>query len=84
MANTGDPDTGGSQFFLTFSPTPQLDGLHTVFGRIIEGHDVLPRIQRIDPNNPDVAGGAEPDSILKAEVLSKRDHEYVPTKNEKR
>ena len=40
MANKG-PDTGGSQFFLTFSRTSGLDGQHTVFGRVVSGMDVL-------------------------------------------
>jgi cyclophilin family peptidyl-prolyl cis-trans isomerase/HEAT repeat protein len=38
-------DTGGSQFFLTQSPQPHLDGRYTVFGRIVSGLDVLDRIQ---------------------------------------
>ena len=38
-------DTGGSQFFLTHSPQPHLDGRYTVFGRIVAGLDVLDRIQ---------------------------------------
>ena len=75
MANTGQPNTNGSQFFLTFRPTPHLNGRHTVFGRVIEGFDVLPKIQRIDPEKPT---GAEPDKIVKATVIRKRDHEYKP------
>jgi cyclophilin family peptidyl-prolyl cis-trans isomerase/HEAT repeat protein len=41
-------DTGGSQFFLTHSPQPHLDGRHTVFGQIVRGFDVLDRIQPDD------------------------------------
>jgi len=76
----GEKDTGGSQFFITFLPTAPLNGRHTVFGRVIEGMDVLAKLQR---RNPDAVGKLpEPDTILKAEVLRKRDHEYQPTKVE--
>jgi cyclophilin family peptidyl-prolyl cis-trans isomerase len=73
MAHAGK-DTGGSQFFLTFRPTEHLDGRHTVFGRIIEGFDVLPKLVRTE--GP--FAGSPPDQIVKAEVLRKRDHEYNP------
>jgi cyclophilin family peptidyl-prolyl cis-trans isomerase len=79
MAKGQARDTGGSQFFLTFVPTARLNGLHTVFGRIIEGMEVLPKIQRRDPSKPEAAS-IVPDKILKAEVLRKREHEYVPHK----
>ncbi|MDA1049427.1 MAG: peptidylprolyl isomerase [Planctomycetota bacterium] len=78
MAHTSRRDTGGSQFFLTFKRTAHLDGKHTVFGRVIEGLDVLAKLQRRDPN--DRGKLPEPDKIVKAEVLRKRDHEYKPTK----
>jgi cyclophilin family peptidyl-prolyl cis-trans isomerase len=76
MAHAGR-DTGGSQFFLTFRRTSHLDGRHTVFGRVIEGLNVLAEIQRRDPTRP---GQPEPDRIVKAEVIRKRDHAYEPKK----
>ncbi len=77
MAHAGR-DTGGSQFFLTFKRTSHLDGRHTVFGRVIEGLDVLAKLQRRDPSQRGTL--PTPDKIVKAEVLRKRDHPYQPTK----
>ena len=74
MAHAGK-NTGGSQFFLTFRPTEHLDGKHTVFGRVIEGFDVLPKLARTE--GPLAAGGP-PDAMLKLEVLRKRNHPYEP------
>jgi len=47
MANSG-PNTNGSQFFITHSPQPHLDGKHTVFGKLVEGHEILNAIQQGD------------------------------------
>ena len=56
MANAG-PNSNGSQFFITFAPTPHLDGRHAVFGRVNdeESLQVLSALQRIDPQRPNRA-----------------------------
>jgi cyclophilin family peptidyl-prolyl cis-trans isomerase/Flp pilus assembly protein TadD len=77
MAHAGK-DTGGSQFFITFRRTAHLDGRHTAFGRVIEGLDVLAQLQRRDPS--DRGKLPDPDTIVKATVVRKRDHKYEPTK----
>lgn len=79
MAKSENRDSGGSQFFLTFVPTPHLNGKHTVFGRVIQGLELLEKIQRIDPEVPAEASRV-PDKIQKAEVIRKRDHTYLPNK----
>jgi len=63
MAHAG-PNTGGSQFFITFVPTPHLDGVHTVFGAIaLDDADSFNILDSIDQN----------DDILSVEVVASRD-----------
>ena len=62
MANAG-PGTNGSQFFITHSAQPHLDGKHTVFGKVTDGLEIVNAIEQGDAMNRMV-------------VLEKRDHEY--------
>jgi cyclophilin family peptidyl-prolyl cis-trans isomerase len=73
MAHAGR-DTGSSQFFLTFVPTPHLNGLHTAFGRVIDGMEVLGDLQRRSTEHQQDPPKA--DRILKAEIVRDRGHEY--------
>lgn len=46
MANSG-PNTNGSQFFLTYAKQPHLNGLYTVFGKVIHGFEVLDLMEKV-------------------------------------
>lgn len=67
MANAG-PGTNGSQFFITFLATPHLNGNHTVFGKVVEGADVLDQLTRIDPSRP---SGVSPDKMESVYIVEK-------------
>lgn len=47
MANTGRPNTGGSQFFITLAATPWLDGRHAVFGKVVKGLETVEEIGHV-------------------------------------
>lgn len=64
MANAG-PGTDGSQFFLTFVPTPWLDGNHTIFGEVVDG---MPTLQALEARGSESGRTSEPLSIMKATI----------------
>jgi peptidyl-prolyl cis-trans isomerase B (cyclophilin B) len=80
MAHAGK-NTGGSQFFVVLqrSHTAHLDGMHTVFGKVIEGMDTIAAIEKtpLGPGDRPVTKVA----MTKVTVISKRNHEYIPVKN---
>lgn len=66
MANAG-ANTNGSQFFITFVPTPHLDGAHTIFGELVEGDDVLSGLTLRDPETAVEPG----DTITEIAILER-------------
>ncbi len=85
MANSGQPNSAGSQFFITYHPQLRLDKKHCVFGRVIEGFEVVDSLQKTfiqKDGDEEPIEGATPDEIISAEVIRKRDHEYLPNKVE--
>lgn len=78
MANAG-PNTNGSQFFITHIPCPWLDGKHTVFGRVIEGQEVVDAIRQGDlmnevvvEENASVTKASPKKSVTKTKAKSKK------------
>ncbi|NWF80424.1 MAG: peptidylprolyl isomerase [Chloroflexi bacterium] len=61
MARSADPDSAGSQFFITTGPAEWLNGQYTAFGRVIAGQEIVDGIPLRDPQNPaDLARPGEP------------------------
>src|SRR5690606_38990333 len=74
MANRG-ANTNGSQFFITFGPTDWLNNMHTIFGKVIEGEEILNQITRRDPQ---VDPNAPADTIYTV-LIEENDTSVLPT-----
>ncbi len=73
MANSG-PNTNGSQFFITEVPTPWLDGKHTIFGKVIEGENIIDSIVAV----PKGAGDRpKEDVVLNKVTIIRKGKEYA-------
>ena len=69
VARTQEPGTSGSQFFITYVPYPTLNGLYTIFGKLVDGVDVFEKISERDADqNPDAPGG---DKIISITINEK-------------
>jgi cyclophilin family peptidyl-prolyl cis-trans isomerase len=64
MANAG-PNTNGSQFFITYVPTPHLNNRHTIFGQVVEGLEIA---LALNPRNPQLAPSQAGDQLLTVEI----------------
>lgn len=67
MANSG-PNTNGSQFFITYGKQPHLNGLYTIFGKVIHGFEVLDIMEKVSFDNS-----------IQLKILLKEDYTQVKT-----
>jgi len=67
MARSSDPDSANSQFFICFKPAPFLDNQYTVFGKVIEGMELVDKIKRGDESNN--GSVSDPDKIISFKSL---------------
>ena len=67
MARSSDPDSANSQFFICFKPAPFLDKQYTVFGKVVEGMEIIDKIKRGDENNNGSVD--DPDKIISFKSL---------------
>ncbi len=64
MANTGQPNSNGSQFFITTMPYPSLNNGYTIFGQVLQGQDIVGKIKLRDPDS-----ASEPGTALQTVII---------------
>ena len=81
VKGAADPDSGSSQFYIASLPLNHLDADYAVFGRVVEGMETLGFLRRLNLAKEEERkeNKTPPDFIIRAKVLNKRDHDYVPT-----
>lgn len=67
MERTSDPDSGNSQFFIMFAPSPHLDGQYTIWGQVTQGMELVDQIKRGSGGGGTVS---DPDRIVKAQIAA--------------
>jgi len=76
-----DYDSGSAQFFFDLLASPPMNGEYCVFGRVIEGMEVLGELTKIDLSSKDAKeeyAGVNPDSMVRVEVVRQRNSSYIP------
>jgi peptidyl-prolyl cis-trans isomerase A (cyclophilin A) len=75
MANTGRPNSGGAQFFVTVAPVTQLNGGYTIFGQVVDGMDVVKKISQVEkkaqPGSPSEKSRPVTDIVLKKVTIQR-------------
>jgi cyclophilin family peptidyl-prolyl cis-trans isomerase len=76
MANSG-PNTNGSQFFITYGKQPHLNGLYTIFGRVIHGFEVLDVMEKVLSNTLKSGWGQKRSQVSVILIVLWRDYGYL-------
>jgi len=80
MANTGQPNSAGSQYYITLAPQTQLDGSYAIFGQVFEGLDVILEIGSVPTDGNDHP--IENVYIDSIRILTPQIEEFYPEENE--
>ncbi|MFM8173125.1 MAG: peptidylprolyl isomerase, partial [Pirellulaceae bacterium] len=81
VTQTTDYDSGSAPFFFDLLASPPMHGEYCVFGRVIEGMEVLGELTKIDLSSKDAKeeySGVNPDSMVRVEIVRQRKSSYIP------